>query len=218
MEQAAGRRVTGAAVPVELARVPYGVLRPIDAAAVYAHPRPQVARLAERGLVHQLAPGYYAVVPREFVGTQFRPTVEAAGYGVAAAAFGADRVALMGLSAARLHDALPRALAVAIVAVPTQRRMLRLADRAADVVFVRRDTDRLDVERMSTDLGSALVTGVEQTVLDLAHRPGLGGAAAEAERAAVALLPRCDLDLLVSLAAGQRLEAARRRAMTWVDR
>lgn len=202
-------------LPVELARVPYGVIRPLDAAQVYAHPRPQVARLAERGLLHQLAPGYYAIVPPAMVGTDFRPTLEAAAYGVAAAAYGADSVLLMGLSAARMHGGLPRALSVAVVAVPVQRRVLRLADRRAEVVFVRRDVARLDGLRMRTDLGSAVVTGVEQTVLDLAHRPNLGGVPTEARDAAVELLNRCDLDLMGELAAEQRLEAARRRALRW---
>jgi hypothetical protein len=202
-------------LPVELARVPYGVVRPADAAAVYAHPRSQIARLVDRGLLHPLAAGYYAVVPPALVGGDFRPTLEAAGYGVAAAVYGADDVLLMGLSAARMHGAVPRALAVAVVAVPVQRRTLQLADRPARVVFVRRDTGRLDGQRMRTDLGSALVTGVEQTVLDLAHRPDLGGAPAQVRDAAVALLERCDADLLTELAAAQRLEAARQRALRW---
>jgi hypothetical protein len=167
--------------------------------------------------LHPLAAGYYAVVPRGAVGVEFRPTLEAAAYGIAAAAFGADEVVLMGLSAARMHDALPRAVASAVVAVPRQRRSLHLADRNADVLFVRRDTARLDAERVRTDLGSALVTGVEQTVLDLAHKPDLGGASAEARDAAVALLARCDRDLLSTLADEQRLEAARRRALGWAD-
>ena len=208
-------RAARTGLPVELARVTYGVVRPRDAAAVYAHPRPQVARLAERGVLHQLAPGYYAIVPPAMIGADFRPTLEAAAYGVAAAAYGADEVLLMSLSAARMHGALPRALSVAVVAVPVQRRVLQLADRHAEVVFTRRDVGRLDGVRMRTDLGSAVVTGVEQTVLDLAHRPNLGGVPAEARNAAVELLNRCDLDLMGELAAEQRLEAARRRALRW---
>ena len=210
-----GQRARSSGLPADLASVAYGVLRPVDAAAVYAHPRAQLARLVDGGLLHALAPGYYAVVPRPLIGAEFRPSLEAAAYGVAAAAFGADEVLLMGLSAARMHGALPRAVSVSVVAVPVQRRVLRLTDRAAEVVFVRRDTARLDGQRMRTDLGTALVTGVEQTVLDLAHRPDVGGLPTEARDAAVTLLDRCDADVLAELAAGQRLEAARRRAVQW---
>ena len=213
MNRASRRSMTG--IPPELARVPFGVIRPADAASVYAHPRTQVARLVERGLLHPLASGYYALVPRALVGADFRPTLEAAAYGVAASSYGADEVLLMGLSAARMHGAVPRALSVAVVAVPVQRRPLRLSDRSADVLFVRRDTRRLDGQRMRSDLGSLLVTGVEQTVLDLAHRPGIGRAPAEAQEAAASLYGRCDSELLAELATQQRLEAARRRVLRW---
>jgi predicted transcriptional regulator of viral defense system len=209
------RRAEATGVPAALARRPLAVLRSADAAAVYAHPRPEVARLARRGLLHRLAHGFYAVVPLGRVGESWRPPLEAAAAGIAAAAFGWDDVVLMGLSAARVHGVVPRALAVAVVAVPRQRQPLALADRDARVLFVRRDTRRLDAERVTTELGPALVTGPEQTVLDLAHRPELGGAAGEAREAAVVLLPRCDPDVLERLARGQRLGAALRRARGW---
>ena len=57
------------------------------------------------------------------------------------------------------------------VAVPSQHREIALSDRPAVVRFVKRDTARLDAERIDTPLGPALVTTPEQTVLDLAHRP-----------------------------------------------
>jgi hypothetical protein len=122
---------------------------------------------------------------------------------------------LMGVSAARIHAAIPRALASAVVVLPRQRRPIRLTDRRATVIFVKRNTDRLDAERMSTDLGSALVTGVEQTVLDLAHRPDLGDVPGETRAAVRGLMPRCDRQLLDQLAADQRLGAARDRALAW---
>ncbi len=53
----------------------------------------------------------------------------------------------MGLSAARLHGAVSRALAVAVVAIEKNRPNVALADRDAYVVFVRRRTARLDAER-----------------------------------------------------------------------
>jgi len=55
---------------------------------------------------------------------------------------------LMGLSATRRYGAIPRALAVAVVAVPKMRPRLELVDRTAAVLFVRRDTGRLDAERL----------------------------------------------------------------------
>lgn len=48
-------------IPATLAQAPLKTIRPRDAAAVYAHPRPQLVRLAEQGLLHRLANGYYAV-------------------------------------------------------------------------------------------------------------------------------------------------------------
>jgi hypothetical protein len=117
-------------------------------------------------------------------------------------------VALMGLSAARIHGAVPRALAVAVVAVPKQRPSLRLLRPDAEVIFVTRDVGRLDLERTRTGLGDGWVTSVEQTVLDLAARPALGGLADAADEAVRALLPRADRDLLADLARGQRLRAS----------
>jgi len=128
--------------------------------------------------------------------------------------FGLDNAVLMGVSAARLHGALPRALAVAVVAVPMQRAKVRLRDRDGSVVFVKRNVDRLDAERLPTELGPALVTTVEQTVLDLAHRPLLGGAGDDVPAAIRALLPRCDRHRLDELAVEQRLRAARDRAVS----
>jgi hypothetical protein len=77
---------------------------------------------------------------------------------------------------------------------------------------VRRDTGRLDAERVNTDLGAALVTTVEQTLLDLAHRPDLGDVPAEAKAAIRALWPRADTDRLTAIAGQQRLRSALNRA------
>lgn len=119
----------------------------------------------------------------------------------------------MGLSAARRHGALPRALGVAVVAVPKQRPVLRLTDRDAVIVFVPRDVDRLDTQRTDTELGSGWVTGIEQTVLDLAARPDQGGLPAAAAEAAAALLPRADSTLLTELATAQRRQPTLRRLL-----
>jgi predicted transcriptional regulator of viral defense system len=204
---------TAVAVPAELARRPVGVFRPADAADVYAYPRGEVARLTRRGALRRLAPGYYVRVPTSRVGDPgWRPELEAAAWGIAAATYGPTEVALMGLSAARLHGAIPRALGVAVVAVPKQRPRLQVLDDAT-VVFVRRHVADVDVERMTTELGDAYVTTSEQTVLDLAARPLLGNLAAEAEAAALTLLARCDRSLLQELAATQRRRSALRRLL-----
>src|SRR5665647_1368360 len=183
-----------------------------DASAVYAHPGTQMVRLERVGLLHKVATGYYVVVPQELIGTDWRPTIEATAAGVATAALGAGRAVLMGVSAARLHNVVPRALGMAIVAVPDDRRDIVLRDRDGLVHFVERDTDVLDAELMTTDLGQCLVTTAEQTLLDLAHRPNLGHVVDEAHAAIVALLPRCNDETLERLADEQRLRAALTRA------
>lgn len=205
-------RPTATAVPTVLAARDVRVLRPIDAALVYAHPRAEVARLSRRSVLLKLATGYYAVVPPANVGDQaWRPSLEAAAWGIAAADYGTDAVALMGLSAARVHGAVPRALAVAVVAVPKQRPRLTLEGYAAEAAFVKRVASRLDLERHQLELGDAYVTTIEQTVLDLASRPQLGDVPEEAAAAARALLLRADRELLRDLAVAQRRQASLRR-------
>lgn len=205
-------RRTATAVPAGFARRPLRTIRPADATREYAYPRPQFARLEKAGVLHRAAHGYYNVVPQENVGQGWLPQLEATAAGIAAADFGLDKIVLMGVSAARIHGAIPRALAVAVVAVPVQRGLVRLQDREAIVRFVKRDTDRLDAERLPTELGRALVTTVEQTVLDLAHRPQLGDAEPDAVEAIRILFGRCDVDRLDDIATAQRLGAALRRA------
>lgn len=202
----------------ELARRDVRVLRPQDAAGVYAYPRPELARLVGRGMLRRLARGYYVVVPQASVGDpHWRPAVEAAGWGIAAADYGREHVALMGLSAARLHGAIPRALSLAVVAIPKQRPLVHLADGGGQVLFVKRAVERLDVERMRTELGEGLVTSVEQTVIDLMARPGLGGMTADAQEAAAALLPRADRQILEDLAEVQRRRAGLERLTRSLD-
>jgi predicted transcriptional regulator of viral defense system len=196
-----------------LARRPLMTVRPVDARDVYAQPRQQLARLTASGEVLHVANGYYTVVPLEQRGTGWKPTLEAVAAGIAVATYGLDDAVLMGISAARLHGAIPRALATAVVAIPRQRPAVRLTDRDAVVVFVKRRVDQLDAERMPTELGPALVTTVEQTTLDLAHRPELGNDPADVPAAIHALLARADQELLDQLAAEQRLGAARDRAV-----
>ena len=203
------------AVPRELAAFALRTLRPRDAESVYAQPRGEMRRLERRGALHRLAHGYYVVVPQDQTGTGWMPALEAAAAGIATADFGPANAVLMGVSAARLHGAIPRSIGTAVVAVPAQRNAITLADRAATVRFVKRDTGRLDAERMNTELGPTLVTTPEQTVLDLARRPDLGDAEEEIHSAVRILIARADANLLDELAAAQRARASLRRARNW---
>ncbi|WP_018177278.1 type IV toxin-antitoxin system AbiEi family antitoxin domain-containing protein [Jongsikchunia kroppenstedtii] len=204
-------RERGARLPPELARSPLRVIRPADAVGVYAHPRQEFRRLAAAGVLHRIAPGYYVVVPQDQVGRPWIPDLESAAVGVSAAIEGVDNVVAMGVTAARLHGALPRALATAVIAVPRQHRSIALTDRTATVQFVRRDTTSLDAERIATDLGPALVTTPEQTVLDLAKRPNLGDAAVDVPQAISMLYHQSDNDRLHRLAKEHRFVRTLRR-------
>ncbi|WP_072807529.1 type IV toxin-antitoxin system AbiEi family antitoxin [Rhodococcoides yunnanense] len=181
------------------------MVRAATAAQVYAHPRAELARLTDLGLLHRVATGFYVAVPDDRVGTGWMPGVEAAAAGVAVAAYGTDDVVVMGISAARLHGAIPRALAMAVVAVPTRHDPIRLADRPAVIRFVVRDTARLDAERINTELGAVVVTTTEQTVLDLVKRPGLGDAEGEGWAAVEQLYRRRHPNVLGEIADTQKM-------------
>lgn len=185
------------------------VLRPIDAADTYSNPRAEFARLTRAGSLHRLAPGLFAAVPDDRVGRGWLPPLEAAALGIAQTGGHIDDSALMGVSAARVHGAIPRALNVAVVALGRHRRELQLTDRRATIHFIRRDVAGLDVQRHRTDLGQGWITTVEQTVLDLIVRPDLGGVPDAVDEAITALIRRADMSRLQELAANQR----RRRAL-----
>ncbi|MHA7653918.1 type IV toxin-antitoxin system AbiEi family antitoxin domain-containing protein [Mycobacterium sp. ML4] len=206
------------AVPPTLAAHPLGTFRPAQAKHTYAHPAAEVARLHERGLLHRLADGYYVVVPPAMVGQDWMPGLETAAAGIASAIYGPDDIVVMGVSAARLHGAIPRALATATVAVPEQHRRIALSDRPAAIRFVKRNTQSIDAERYDTELGPTLVTTPEQTILDLAHRPELGDAEIDVPSAVAALYERSDEDRLQTLATEQRRRASLLRAETWARR
>lgn len=83
-------------------------------------------------------------------------------------------------------------------------------------MFVSRDVDTLDLQRADTDLTSGWVTTIEQTLLDIADRPSLGGLDALAVSEVIAALgPRADWDWVAELARRQRRRAAFARAR-WV--
>jgi len=204
--------VRRAGLPPELAQAALRTVRPRDVTA-YAHARPQLARLTESGLLHRLAPGFYAIVPQDRVGGRWLPSLEGAAAGIAAAEFGVGRYALMAMTAARLHHAVPRAVAVASVAAPRRRASLRLTDRPATVRFFVRDIDAMQVEMLQTDMGRCLVTTPEQTVLDLAHLSAGKASWQEAQAAIQALLPRCNREMLAEIAATQRLKRSLDRVL-----
>ncbi|OMB99877.1 hypothetical protein A5733_04995 [Mycobacterium sp. NS-7484] len=205
------------AVPPSLAAYPLSTFRTAQAKQAYAHPAAEVARLHERGLLHRLTHGYYVVVPRDMVGRNWMPGLETAAAGIASAIYGPEDIVVMGVSAARLHGAIPRTLATATVAVPEQHRRIELSDRPAVVRFVKRNTRGLDAERLDTELGPTLVTTPEQTTLDLAHRPSLGDNETDVLAAIAALHAHSDRRRLGRLAVEQRRVASLRRAEDWAE-
>lgn len=204
-----------AMVPPELYAQESLVVRPRDLAERWARPEEALRHLAHSALVRPVAHGYWLVPPAErLTDPAWRPEVEAIGLAVAAADYGAGNVALMGVSAARHHGALPRAVATAVVAVPRQRPALDTT--FGRIYFVRRDTNRLALEPARTALVTAMVATVEQTLLDLANRPGLGGTDPRQVGEAISgLAVSADWAEVLELARRQRLHTAYVRAR-WV--
>jgi hypothetical protein len=179
---------------------------------------PELRRLARQGGLLRLAHGYYAQVPeanRE-PDTPWRPTVEAAAMGIAAADYGRDAVALLGPSAARMHGCYPRALAAAVVAVPTQRPPKVTV--VGTVKFVVRDVSTLDLVRANTDLGSGWMTSVEQSLLDLSSNWPRWGVSEAARSEMIRLLAaRASTDILQEVATRTRGRAALARVRDLLD-
>ncbi len=198
-------------LPGAITRAPLRTFRPRDLVGVYAQPAEAVHRLARQGRIRQVAHGYYIAVPDD-EDAGWQPTLEDVAAGVATTIYGERVPVLMHLTAARLHGALPRAVAVAIVAAPKQHDAIALTgERAGTLQFVKRDVETLDAVLRRLDLGAALITTPEQTALDLARRPQLGGLTTEALDAARTLLPMCDPDRLAAVATAQRMTATLRR-------
>jgi predicted transcriptional regulator of viral defense system len=208
------RRAPG--LPGVLARADNQVVRPKDLAEVYTNPTADLTRLERRGVVRRVAHGYYAVVPEAERGDVWQAPIEAIALGIAVADYGVTEAALMGITAARLLGVVPRALRTAVVAVPRQRPALET--EFGRVHFVKRAIATLDLQRTRTLLVEGFQTTPEQTVLDLAARPTLGGVTeVTAEEAMRALWPRCDPDFVAELARRQLKDQARRRLLTLVD-
>jgi hypothetical protein len=197
----------GGAISRLLAATGNRVLRTRDLVPFYSQPSKEAARLVRRGVLAKLAAGYYVVVPEHRRGQPWRPEVEDVALALGVADYGLQGSALIGPSAARLLGALPRALSVAVLAVTVHRSPLSTV--YGWVVFSKRDISRLDLQRVTTELVVGYSATAEQSILDLAATPRLGGIteeqAAEARRA---LLWRCDLDIVADLARIQHRRAA----------
>lgn len=182
-----------------------------SAAAVYAQPAAELKRLTDAGAVVKIARGYYAAVPIGKQATSWLPSMEDLAAGLATAVHGHGNGVLWGLSAARVHGALPRAIATGYAFGPTQHRPIALLLRQGLVQFRKRDPERLDVEYLDTELGPGLVTSAAQTILDLSSSAlaGEGDLRTEAVRN---LMNVVDLDELVDLATRVRGLAALNRA------
>lgn len=199
-------------VPREIATAEPRMVRPRDLGERYADPTKEVLRFADAGVLLRVAHGYYVVVPERHRGSRWRPSIEAVALATGQLDYGFDEVALMGVSAARLLGAVPRALGTAVIAVPKQRPALDTAIGA--VRFVTRDVAKLDVQRAETELAMGWVTTAEQTVLDLCDRPGLGDQARQDVAEAVRRLGTSEVDWTTvgQLAVAQRKSPAAVRA------
>src|SRR5688572_22768126 len=102
-------------LPAAITRAPLRTFRPQDLVNVYSQPNVQLHRLTRQGRIRKVAHGYYIAVPDDR-GPTWAPSLEAVAGGIATAIFGERVPVLMHLTAARLHGAVPRAIAEAFVA------------------------------------------------------------------------------------------------------
>lgn len=195
-----------------LASLRRGVLRPRDAAGLYTQPALQFRRLELEGVLLKIAHGYFAHIPEAERNGSWRPEIEAIALGIAQADYGKNHVALMHLSAARIHGAIPRAIAVAVVAVPKQRPPLKT--EFGRIYFVKRSVERLKRVRTKTELGEGWVTTIEQTALDLVRRRSLvEGMDAVVEEALHNLTLRSDIKKIQDIAETQNMNSTLNRLL-----
>lgn len=189
-------------------------MRPRDAESLYAQPHVEFHRWEKAGVLLKVAHGYYAHIPEASRGTNWRPEIEALALGIGQADYGVNGVALMHLSAARVQGAIPRAIAVAVLAVPKQRPTLETT--CGRIVFVKRDVARLKRIKVKTELATGWCTSNEQTAVDLAKRPDLvKGMSHVAQEAACTLFALSDKGQLDLLAKEQRMGPALDRLASW---
>jgi hypothetical protein len=204
-------------IPEPLLRRSIRVVRPRDLDAAYANPSQEVQRLVTNGVLLELAHGYYAVPPSEWLGNRtWVPAIEAVALGIAAADHKPEQVAVVGISAARVLGFLPRALATAVVAVPVRRRPL--TTKVGQIHFWERRTEALETQVWRSELGQGRVSTTEQALLDLAGRPDRGGVTlATAQEALRSLSLAADWERTLALATSQHTESAYRRARWFAD-
>jgi hypothetical protein len=182
-------------------------------------PDAELQRLAEAGTVLALTKGFYALVPeaRRSTQTTWRPSIEGAALGMAAALHSPDEVALVGPSAARAHRCYPRALGTAFVTVPNQRRPRQTI--LGEIRFVERHIDKLDTVRVETDLGPGWATSIEQTALDLCRNRPAWNITDEARTEMIRrLADRIDWDLIDEIAKSTRGVKTLHRLRAMLDR
>ena len=198
-----------------IATLKKGVLRPRDAKEIYTQPALQFKRLEKTGVLLKLAHGYYLHVPEAMRGKVWRPEMEALALALGQADYGKNEVALMHISAARIHGALPRALALAVLAVPKQRPILET--KFGRIIFVKREVSELQRMRIDTELGSGWVTSLELTTLDLAKRENLILDFEEiVQEAAVALFQRVGREKLSVFATTRDMAPSFSKVESWV--
>lgn len=198
-------------VPAGALLAPTLMLTGSSASAVYSQPAAELARLTKAGAAIKLARGFYVAVPVGKDPRSWLPSMEDIASGIATAIYGVGQGALWGLSAARVHGALPRALAVGYALGPSQHRPVPLLARSGHVEFRRRDPHRLDLDYLPTELGPGLVTSIAQTVLDLSAR-AFDETDPLRREAVINLMSVVDHDELVDLSERVRGRAALARA------
>lgn len=204
-------------IPEQLLRRSTRVIRPRDLEEVYVNPSQEVQRLESKGVLLNLAHGYYAVPPSEWLGDPaWVPEIEAVALGVAAADHQVTRVAIVGVSAARVLGFLPRALGTAVVAVPVRRRPL--TTKVGQIHFWQRKSETLETQVWKSELGQGRVSTTEQALLDLADRPDRGGVTlATAQEALRNLSSAADWERVRALAMSQKAEPSYRRARWFAE-
>lgn len=207
----------GTRVPAAILLAPTLLATGRSAAAVYAQPAGELKRLAEAGALIKIARGYYVAVPVGRNAGDWLPSMEDLVSGLASAVYGPGEGVLWGLSAARVHGALPRALGTGYAFGPRQHRAIRLLARPGQVIFRKRDPERLSVDHVHTELGPGFVTSVAQTILDLSAQT-FEGAADPRTEAVRNLMQIVDHDELSDLAGRVRGQLALRRARALLSR
>jgi hypothetical protein len=198
-------------IPSELARkAPLGVVRPKDARGIYSQPSVQFNRLVKADLLRRIAPGFYSITPTSNVGVPGRLSMEEATAGIAAAEFGQDGFALMGISAARMQGLYPRAIAFGVVAAPRPRKPVFLTSKA-HIVFVKTALQNLDLVATKLPTGMCYSTSVDQTLLDVVHHEAWAVNGQVAEEIIHMGLRRVNWERLESIAKkSRRLRALKR--------